>query len=357
MLKAALRKTILLCPGQGHFDVKSLKALSRFRKHKKINDMLQVADDVLPTLKLSKYIRNPDLVESDLEVQQMIQRTVVQQPLLILTSAISHEISKLVCRVDYVEKADMMIGHSLGEISGLVLQDAISLDKGLMLGYQRGKLMEQIISKNSGNDSFQHGKFGMYALIFQPKQYGDVIECLKSVLANIANYNTYSQVVISGPKNLLEDQIAQVKSKIPRLRAVDLNVSVPFHHPVLGPIEKELRMAFGKANVKTGRLSVPMISDLDAEITATSEGQVDKVIKVTSRPVMFSKCLETLCGSSAKSGISYDFINYGTATHGLVKRFFRDLEKTGRGTQVPEYTNQTISSLFEAPQRRNVVVK
>ena len=346
MLKSSVRKTVLLCPGQGCFDTKSLQTLSRFKNFDSVNKILRTANDALPSLELSKYIRHPELVENDNKVQQMLQRTIVQQPLLILTSVVSNEIAKLVGKVNYVQKADLMVGHSLGEISGLVLQNAIPLNEGLVLGYKRGKLMEDIARGSNCKNGLQG--YGMYALVFQPKQYGEVVNCLKSNSANIANYNTYSQVVISGKKVDLKEQIKQVKVEVGRIRAIDLNVSIPFHHPMLGQIEKALRNAFGKAKVRPGELEIPMISDLDAKLATTSEEQVDKVIKVTSRPVKFSKCLETFCHKSDKEkpDVSYDFVSYGTPTHGLVKRFFKDLEKRGRKSEIPEYTNIMISDSF-----------
>ncbi|VEU19619.1 DEKNAAC100734 [Brettanomyces naardenensis] len=331
-------KRILVCPGQGKFDFKTLAALSKNSTLKPIEELLERADETIPQLRLSQYIRQPEIIAHDSVVQNHLQQTHVQQPLLILTSYLENEILKVNQGIDLLENADYMIGHSLGEITCLVLQGIIPFERGLQVAYQRGKLMESIVKKEGE-------EFGMYALLFQPTYYEYMKRILKELDVNIANYNTYSQVVISGVKSQLESNIEELQKIIvsdkvwkTRVKAIDLNVHIPFHHPVLEPIEKSLTdIILGNCS----ELKVPVISNYDGEIEVEAAKQIKKIIQVTSKPVYFSKCLEHFV---KRENTTYEFVHYGSATQGLVKRFYADFEKLGRHAERPNFTNKLIGT-------------
>lgn len=318
------RKLVLVCPGQGRFNLTTLSGLHRYARYKPINAILDRADTCLPEVQLSSYIRHPEAISS--HDTKLLQTTKIQQPMLILTSYLKNEIAKM-DGMDLMSRADYMIGHSLGEISCLVLQNAITLEKGLQIGYKRGEMMQKFVDS-------QHSKYGMYAVVFKSQYYKTIVDELTKLDVNIANYNTYSQVVVSGEKRDLDDKMDQVRKQMIgrgiRFRTVDLHVSIPFHNPLLRQLEGELHRAFSKLG---GDLAVPMISNLDGQVERDLAGEINKIIGVTSRPVQFSKCLERFIG-----GGPVDFVHYGQVTKGLVGRYFGDVTKLGRHG-VPELTN------------------
>ncbi|QPG76761.1 hypothetical protein FOA43_004155 [Brettanomyces nanus] len=335
MSTAHIVKRVLVCPGQGKTDAKGLLSISKYATKKLISKLLDRADFVLPQLKLSQYIRHPGNITDASD----LQKTIVQQPLLILTSYLQNEMFKINHNgLDIVNTADFMIGHSLGEISSLVLQKVIPFEKGLEIGYKRGQLMQSIVDGNP--------PMGMYAVLFQPSHYDLILKMLNELDVNIANYNTYSQVTVSGEKSelarkllMLSNMLAEHKIWKTRVRSVDLRVQIPFHHPILEPMEQDLAEIIG-----TGRLpalQVPVISNLDGEIVSeNSEEQIRKIIHVTSRPVQLTKCLEHFVGDRQAS---YEFFHYGATTQGLVRRFYDDLFKLNRIDEKPHFTNKLVA--------------
>ena len=84
---------------------------------------------------------------------------------------------------------DMVAGHSLGEISALVAAQSISVENALEIIKVRASKMEDSGSQNPGK---------MLALINATKE--QIKEICNIPFIVIANINSPSQIVISGPE-------------------------------------------------------------------------------------------------------------------------------------------------------------
>ncbi|MGY0408678.1 MAG: acyltransferase domain-containing protein, partial [Polaribacter sp.] len=111
---------------------------------------------------------------------------------------------------------DFVIGHSLGEYNALLAAGVFDFITGLRLVKKRGELM----AAASG---------GSMAAVL-----GLQIEELKESLheggyhdLDIANYNTPTQTVISGPKDSIEKICNDFDAK--KIRIIPLFVTAPFH--------------------------------------------------------------------------------------------------------------------------------
>lgn len=119
-------------------------------------------------------------------------------------------------------------GHSLGEYNALLAAGVFEFETGLKLVQRRGAMMGQV----SGG--------GMAAVIgLEP---GKIEETLRASEAgqriDVANYNSFDQTVIAGPKADLatvkpDFEAAGVRAYIP------LNVSAPFHSRYMRDAEHE----------------------------------------------------------------------------------------------------------------------
>jgi len=112
-------------------------------------------------------------------------------------------------------------GHSLGEYSALAASKAISLEDGYMLVKKRARIMDDISVETGG---------GLSAVI------GLKLEEVEKILpdfpaVSISNVNSYSQIVVGGSKNELEKFNSFLKSR--RIKGIMLNVSGPFHTPLM----------------------------------------------------------------------------------------------------------------------------
>ncbi|WP_326984325.1 ACP S-malonyltransferase [Chryseobacterium sp. MYb264] len=111
---------------------------------------------------------------------------------------------------------DFLIGHSLGEYNALQASGVFDFETGLKLVKKRGKLMAA--AKNGG-----------MAVVL-----GCDIETIKKILhkgyhekTDIANYNTPSQTVLSGPVDGISEVLKDFENE--GIKVVPLNVSAAFH--------------------------------------------------------------------------------------------------------------------------------
>jgi malonyl CoA-acyl carrier protein transacylase len=113
---------------------------------------------------------------------------------------------------------DFVAGHSLGEYNALLAAGVFDFRIGLTLVQRRGQIMGQV----SGG--------GMAAIIgLEPHAIQELLDATEAGRRiDVANYNSYDQTVIAGPKEDLatikpQFEAAGVRAYIP------LNVSAPFH--------------------------------------------------------------------------------------------------------------------------------
>ena len=139
-------------------------------------------------------------------------------------------------RAEYGLDADRYGGHSLGEYTGLVAAGALRLDAALRLVRLRGRLMQSAVPVGEG---------GMLAVI----QNGLDLERVARIAANhdvdVANFNSPSQVVLSGGLAGLDAAEKTLEAELGPAggRVVKLEVSAPFHSRALRVIEDEFRAA------------------------------------------------------------------------------------------------------------------
>ncbi|MGV7002860.1 ACP S-malonyltransferase [Priestia megaterium] len=147
-------------------------------------------------------------------------------------------------------KPDYVAGHSLGEYNALFAAGVFDFETGLKLVKRRGELMAQ-----------SHG--GGMAAIIGLKDY-EVEKVLKDrgfLSIDIANYNTPSQIVISGPR----DDIRQAKEAFLSVGAklyVELNVSGAFHSRYMSQCKNEFEKYIEQFHFSP--IEIPIISNVSA---------------------------------------------------------------------------------------------
>lgn len=117
---------------------------------------------------------------------------------------------------------DCVLGHSLGEYSALWAADVFDFETGLAIVKKRGEVMAQIT---------QGGMAAVIGLSLQ--EVTDILTQSYPAL-DIANINTDTQIVISGPLSVLEK--AQATFEDAFASVVPLAVSGAFHSRYMTPI-------------------------------------------------------------------------------------------------------------------------
>jgi [acyl-carrier-protein] S-malonyltransferase len=104
-------------------------------------------------------------------------------------------------------------------------------------------------------------------------EYATINEVLSAIttadnIVVIANDNSDGQVVISGHKTAVEQAISQLQQAGAK-RAVLLNVSAPFHSPLMQPAQEV--MAEALQDVEFNDPDIPIIANVSAEVVDNAQ--------------------------------------------------------------------------------------
>jgi [acyl-carrier-protein] S-malonyltransferase len=206
--------------------------------------------------------------------------------------------------------ADLMAGHSLGELAALVAAGSLEERDGLELVALRGRLMQE-----SGEAA---GDGGMLALLGRGAA-DHAAELAEAHGLSVANDNSPQQVVLSGAKQALP--AAADAAKELGLRAVELSVSGAFHSPMMAAAVPEFEQA-----VKQVKISPPRVEVLSA---VTAEPFADVAAQLTQALTSPVRWRETLIAMHERGAERFVEVGPGRVLSGLVKRTLSDVELAG----------------------------
>lgn len=202
--------------------------------------------------------------------EEELRRTDNTQP-AILTVCVQ---ALKVLEVELGIRPDLLAGHSLGEYTALFATGALSFGDVLKVVRERGRAMEEACPKGQG---------AMAAILGLE---GDKVEELcrrarrdEEVLVP-ANYNCPGQVVISGHLEAVKRAV-ELSKQMGAKRAVLLEVSGPFHSPLMEKAAERLKEVLEEVN--WGSFSVPVVSNVTAEpYTSPEEAKRLLVLQIKS---------------------------------------------------------------------------
>lgn len=174
-----------------------------------------------------------------------------------------------------IEKAAFVAGHSLGEYSALAAAEALSLTDAAKLLKLRGQAMQRAVPVGEGAMASLVGPKTDVALAEEAAKAGaEVGVCV------VANDNNAGNVVISGAKAAVDRAIEKAKEL--GARGILLNVSAPFHCPLMQPAADE--MAEALTNTIINPPKTPLVANVTARPTLDPEA-IRKLLvdQVTSR--------------------------------------------------------------------------
>lgn len=175
-------------------------------------------------------------------------------------------------------KSDMSAGLSLGEYCALVEAGAMTFYDAVRLTRIRGNLMSNTVPAGEGT---------MAAVIGMAP---DVIEGIISEFDGVtmANFNCPGQIVITGKTEGVVAAIPKLQEAGAR-KVVQLNVSGPFHSPMLKPAGDSLRTELDKAQISD--LRIPYVANATAEFVNDKNSIRDLLQVQVSSPVRWEQSL------------------------------------------------------------------
>jgi [acyl-carrier-protein] S-malonyltransferase len=175
--------------------------------------------------------------------------------------------------------AQVMAGHSLGEITALVAAGAIGAEDGLRLVAARGRLMQEA-AEQSGDGS-------MTAVRARDENRDAIAEVAAEAGVSIANDNAPDQLVLSGAVTALDTAEALLKER--RIRAKRLPVAGAFHSPLMEPAVAPFRAAVEATEIAQPR--VPVYSCVTAE---PFDDIRERLVEALTHPVRWLEVMRAL---------------------------------------------------------------
>ncbi len=287
-----MRKIAFVFPGQGSQTVGMGKELAD--KYPEVMAYFTKADETLAA-PLSRLIFEGPKEELTL--------TVNTQPALLTTSiAILHFFQQ--CGV----KADFVAGHSLGEYTALVAAGVLSFESGVYVVRKRGEFMEHAVPNGEGSMAAVLGldRDKLSAVTKEVTESGSPVA--------LANLNCPGQIVISGSKAGVE--LAGTKAKeAGAKRVLPLEVSGPFHSPLMKPAAKQLREVLDAIEMSNAR--IPVVANVTAEPLTSSAEIKEKLIEQLYSPVLWEDSVKKMIALGVDTFIE---IGPGKVLSGLTKK-------------------------------------
>jgi malonyl CoA-acyl carrier protein transacylase len=255
-------------------------------------ELVMQADQVLGRSLRELCLTDPDGV---------LHRTEYTQPALFAVSALSF----LARRDDGAALPDIYAGHSLGEFTALFAAGAFDFATGMELVAKRGALMSKAPQ-------------GAMAAIVGPdlQRVRNVLRASGLDGIDVANINSGSQTVISGPHEDIERSEAAFVAI--GARYVKLNVSAPFHSRYMRDVESAFR-GFVDEIAARGALH-PLCADVISNRTAlphARDGYLPQLIEQITQPVNWYESISRLL---TQSEIVQEEIGPGDVLTGLLAK-------------------------------------
>jgi malonyl CoA-acyl carrier protein transacylase len=178
-------------------------------------------------------------------------------------------------------EADVMAGHSLGEITALVAAGAIGAEDGLRLVAARGRFMQDAAEETADG--------GMTAVRARDENRDAIAEVATEAEVSVANDNAPDQLVLSGAVGALDRAEELLKER--GIRAKRLPVAGAFHSPLMEPAVEPFRAVVDAVEFAQPR--VPVYSCVTAE---PFDDIPARLVEALTRPVRWLEVVRALEG-------------------------------------------------------------
>lgn len=206
-------------------------------------------------------------------------------------------------------EADVTAGLSLGEYCAIAEAGAMDLLDAIRLVRVRGQLMQHTVPTGEG---------AMAAVLgMDADQIDAVVEPIANV--TVANYNCPGQIVITGETAGIE-QASKALKEAGAKRVVPLNVSGPFHSPMLRSAGEKL----GKEllTVQLGELKIPYVTNVTAEYVTDSSKIRELLTRQVYSPVRWEQSIRKMIAQGVDTFVE---IGPGRTLTGFLRKINRNV--------------------------------
>ena len=204
-------------------------------------------------------------------------------------------------------------GHSMGQYSALVAAGALSLDDGVRLVRERGRLMQ---ASGQGRDGAMAALIGLAddrlpELIAAASKHGTFV---------VANRNAPGQVVVSGERAAIEAGAA-IARDLGAKRAIVLPVSVAAHSPLMAEAAEGMRETL--AGIDFHDPTTTLLANADSRPITTADGARAELVEHLTAGVDWVGAIQRMTAAGVTTFVE---VGPGKVLTGLIKRTAPDAE-------------------------------
>ena len=224
-------------------------------------------------------------------------------------------------------KPDVTAGLSLGEYCSLYVAGALCFEDAVRLTRIRGRLMSSEVPAGEGS---------MAAVI------GLDVDTIENAIKDIdgvwcANFNCPGQIVITGKKEAVQAAMPKL-TEAGAKKVIELNVSGPFHSPLLKGAGDKLAKELESVNLSS--LKIPYIANVTGSVVDDKDEIKDLLKLQVSNPVKWEQTLYEL----EKMGVDTIIeVGPGRSIAGFVRKTVPSI--TVYGVSTPEDLENLLEKL------------
>ena len=243
------------------------------------------------------------------------------QPALMATSVAAVRVLEAEGGVTLPDVCRFVAGHSLGEYSALTAAGAIALDEAARVLRARGAAMQRAVPVGDGAMAAVLGfpLDDVAAVAEEARRGADEASGADLGVCAAANDNAPGQVVVSGDAAAVERAVTLARERGAR-RAIVLDVSAPFHCPLMRPAADEMAEVLAEVPIAPPR--VPVVANVSARGESDPETLRGLLIEQITKMVRWRESVEFMRDQGVGTLVE---LGAGKVLTGLVRRIDRDL--------------------------------
>lgn len=199
---------------------------------------------------------------------------------------------------------DVTAGLSLGEYAALVTSGALTMEDAFYIVRRRGLYMQEAVPEGGAMAAV----LGLDTKVIQ-----EVLDTVPGRIS-IANYNCPGQIVITGEAAAGEIAIEKLQAAGAR-RCLKLNVSGPFHSPMLAGAGEKLEKVLD--NIEFHEIKIPYLTNVTADYVADRSQIKQLLVKQVSSSVRWQQTMERMIADGVDTFVE---IGPGRTLSGFMKK-------------------------------------
>ncbi|OOM81552.1 malonyl CoA-acyl carrier protein transacylase [Clostridium puniceum] len=289
-------KTAFLFPGQGAQTIGMAKELCE--NIPECRELLELSEEILKMPIKKMMFEGPE---------ELLTTTENAQPTILVASLIALK----ALEINNIE-ADYAAGLSLGEYAALIYGGALSLEEGLLLIKERGRIMGSALPEGLGKMAavLKLNDEKLKELLDRASEFG---------IVEGANFNCPGQIVISG-ENKAIDEAVKIAKELGGL-GIHLKVSGPFHSSLLEPASEEFFNTIKTVKIKD--LNKVVYSNVKGCPYEPEDDIRDLLKKHIRTSVLFEKTINHMIDNGVDTFIE---VGPGKALRGFVKKINKNVK-------------------------------